>query len=366
MKILMPVLHYYPVIGGLETWTQNIAERISDKAEIFIVTGRIKSQSKKENFNQINIFRTSLFCLANLSYSSFLYIVTALPFIFFKSLSFIKKQKINIIHCQGFSSSFLGYLLFKLTGVPYITTVQRLEQSKGFLRRLVYNKAKVCIAASSKIKEYFESINCQNIVIIPNGINLKRFQNLDRERNRKKLGLKDEFTIITVARLEKVKGIKYLIKALALLNDKYKLLIIGNGTERENLKSLVKKLKLKNKVSFLGQVPNKKVPKYLSIADCFVLPSLKEGFGIVVLEAMASEVPVVATRVGGIVDIIEHNRTGFLFEPKNSKQIADSLLKIHSQPETAKYLAENAFAELGKYDWRRIAEKVYDIYKSIV
>jgi len=177
MKILMPVLHYWPVIGGLETWTKNIAERISDKTEVFVVTGRVKSQLEKENLNQVNIFRTSLFSLTNLSYSSFLYIITALPFIFFKSLSVIKKEKVDVIHSQGFLSGFLGYLLFKLTNTPYIVTVQRLEQSKSFLRKLVYNNAKVCIGASNKIKEYFQQIGCKNVLVIPNGIDLSRFTN---------------------------------------------------------------------------------------------------------------------------------------------------------------------------------------------
>ena len=81
----MPVLHYYPVIGGLETWTQNIAERLSKKAEIFVVTGKVKNQPPREIKNGVRIFRTSLFSLKNLSYSPPVYIFTALPFIFFKS-----------------------------------------------------------------------------------------------------------------------------------------------------------------------------------------------------------------------------------------------------------------------------------------
>ena len=70
MKVLMPVLHYWPVIGGLETWTQNIAERVSDKAEIFVVTGKVKNQPLEEVKNKVKISRVSLFSLKNLSYSN--------------------------------------------------------------------------------------------------------------------------------------------------------------------------------------------------------------------------------------------------------------------------------------------------------
>ena len=114
MKVLMPVLHYYPVIGGLETWTKNIAERLSNKVEMFVVTGRVKDSPKKETLSEVDIFRTSLYSLRDLSYSSPIYILTALPFIFLKSFSLAKKEKINLCHCQGFLSSFLGYLLFRL------------------------------------------------------------------------------------------------------------------------------------------------------------------------------------------------------------------------------------------------------------
>jgi len=366
MKVLMPVLHYWPVIGGLETWTQNIAEGLFSQAQIFIITGKVKDGPKREELKRVKIFRTSLFSLKNLSYSSFLYIITALPFIFFKSLNLIKKEEVNLLHCQGFLSSFLGYLLFKLTGVPYIATVQRLENDKGFLRKLVYKNAKICIAASLAIKRRFEEIGVKNIKIIPNGINLKRFQNLDRKMNRKKLGLKDEFTIITVARLEKVKGIKYLIKALALLNDKYKLLIIGNGSERKNLENLTEKLNLQDRVRFLGEILKEEIPKYLSAADCFVLPSLSEGFGIVILEAMAVNIPVIATKIGGVLDIIKDGETGVLVDPKNPEQISKALFKLCSQPEFSKQLIEQAFSNLSKYNWDNIIEMVYKIYEKHV
>jgi len=373
MKVLMPVLHYYPVIGGLETWTQNIAEGLSDKAQIFIVTGKVKDRPKREVLKRVKIFRTSLFPLKDLSYSSLFYIITTVPFIFLKSLSVIKTEKVNIIHSQGFLSGLLGYLLFKLTKIPYIVTVQRIEKSKGFLRRLVYNNAKVCIAASLAIKRYFEEIGLKNIKVIPNGIDLKRFQNLDRAENRKKLGLKNEFVIIAVARLEKVKGLKYLVQAMKTLstkyktlNTKYQLLIIGDGSERENLENLTNKLELNDKVRFLGQIRNEKVPEYLSAADCFVLPSLSEGFGIVILEAMAANIPVIATKIGGILDIIEDGETGALVDPKNPDGIAKALYKMCSQPKFVKSLVQNAKNNLEKYDWQNIVQKVNLIYQNSI
>jgi len=355
MKVVMPVLHYPPVIGGLEIWSQNIAEGLASRAEIFVVTGKVTGQPGYEIKNGVKIYRTSLFPLKNLSYSSPVYIFSAFPFIFLKSLFLIRKEKINIIHCQGFLSSLLGFKLSFLTGIPYIVTVQRIERKSNPLKNFVYRKATFCIAASSAIKKNFEDIGVKNIEVIPNGIDLKKFESLERKPH-------DGFIVMTVARLEKVKGVEYLIESIGLINSKFqipnsKLLIIGDGSERKNLKGLANKLGLKERVGFVGQILHEKITEYLAQADCFVLPSLKEGFGIAVLEAMAAGLPVIGTRVGGIPDIIEDGKTGILVEPKNPEAIAQAIYEIYSGKKFAK-------PDLEKYNWQNITEKVYKIYEK--
>src|SRR3989344_6025145 len=212
MKILMPATHYYPVIGGIETWTKNIAEKLLGKAEIFVVTGKVKNQPKEEEMGGVKIFRTSLFTLANLSHSPLIYTLALLPFIFWKSLVLMKKEKIDILHCQGFLSAILGFLLSKIIGIPYLVTVQRMERSGNRLKELIYRKASVCIGASRAVGEYFRKIGCKNVEIIPNGIDLKRFEGLERKPH-------EGFIIMTIARLEKVKGVEYLIRAFNLLRS---------------------------------------------------------------------------------------------------------------------------------------------------
>jgi glycosyltransferase involved in cell wall biosynthesis len=356
VKILMPVLHYAPVIGGLETWTENIAERLSGKVEVFLVTGRVSGQPSAEIKNGVNIFRTSLFSLKNFSYSSPLYIFSTLPFIFLKSFSLIKKEKIQLLHCQGLLSAILGWCLKRLTGIPYIVTVQSLEK-KGFWEKLAYKNAAFCIAASSAVKEYFQSMGVENIAVIPNGIDINRFEGLNRQEARNKLGLNNEFAIMTVARLEKRKGLEFLIKALPELNFPFVCLLIGDGEERDNLKDLSKKLGVGDKVRFLGQIGNKEIPGYLVAADCFILPSLEEGFGIVILEAMAAGLPVIGSDIGGIKDIIEDGRTGLLVEPANPKALAGAIAKVYSGQKFIK-------PDLKKYDWDEIAGRVKEVYQK--
>lgn len=364
MKVLFPATHYYPVIGGIETWTREIAEGLSQKVEVFVVTGKVhpvkSSEAGAEQFNRVKIFRTSLFSLTNLSHSPIIYSLSVLPFIFFKSLSLIKKEKINIIHCQGFLSSFIGFLLSKLTGVPYIVTVQRIEQRGNLIKEMVYRQAYCCIGASRAIKGYFEAVGAKRIEVIPNGIDLTRFQGLDRQKARNNLGLGNEFTVMAIARLEKVKGLEYLIRAV----KDFQLLIIGDGSERKNLENLVKTLKVGSQVKFLGPITNDKVPGYLAGADCFCLPSLREGFGIVILEAQAAGVPVIGTKVGGILDLVQDNKTGILVEPKNPEAIASAVIKISSNPEFANLLIQNAKNNLMKYDWHNISQQVFNVYQK--
>jgi len=356
MKVLMPVLHYSPVIGGLETWTENIAERLSEKEEVFVVTGKVSGQPSAETKNGVNFFRTSLFSLKNLSYSSPLYIFSTLPFVFLKSFFLIKKEKIQLLHCQGLLSAILGWCLKRLTGVPYIVTVQSLEK-KGFWEKLAYRNAAFCIAASSAVKEYFQSMGIKNITVIPNGIDIKRFEKLNRQEARNKLDLNDEFVIITVARLERRKGLEFLIRALPELRFPFVCLLVGDGEEKGNLENLSEKLGVSDKVKFLGQINNKEIPGYLAAADCFVLPSLEEGFGIVILEAQAVGLPIIGTNIGGIKDIIEDGKTGLLVEPADPKEIADAITRVYSGQKFANL-------DLEKYDWDKIADRVKEVYQK--
>ncbi|MBI2042630.1 MAG: glycosyltransferase family 4 protein [Candidatus Nealsonbacteria bacterium] len=359
MKILMPALHYYPVVGGIETWTRNIAENVSKKAEVFVVTGRVKNRPNKEAAGGLRIFRTSFFTLSDLSRSPKIYTVSLLPCIFLKSLILMRQEKIDILHCQGFLSSFLGFCLSVVTRVPYITTVQRLEKKRNPLKNFIYRKAAFCIAASSAVKKNFEDIGVKKVAVIPNGVDLSRFENIKRQP-------REKFIVITVARLEKVKGVEYLIRALVDTRcQPSELMVIGDGSRRKDLENLVKQLKSEDSVEFLGEIPNEKIPFYLAMADCFVLPSIQEGFGIVVLEAQAAGLPVVASGVGGILDLIEDQKTGLLVEPGNVGQISEALFKIQSNPDFAKMLVENAKNVLPKYNWQNIANRVYDIYQKV-
>ena len=374
IKILYPILHYPPVIGGLEQWSQNIAECQPDDIEILIVTGRVRGEPNFETRGNVEIFRTSLFPLADLSRSSLLYIACTAPFIFLRSL--LLSGKVQIFHCHGFVSAFMGYFLSLLTQKPYIATEQSIKLRNPvskFVSGIVYREASVCIAASKAVEEEFKKIGVKNTRIIPNGVDLEKFFPLwgvsRREINVRGSTphISNALIILSVGRLEKVKGHRYLIEAFSEIKKEIpeaKLILVGDGSERGNLEKQADNLGLRGAIEFAGEIPHNELPHWYHKADIFVMPSLSEGFGITVIEAMACGVPVVASGVGGLLDIVEDRVTGFLATPGDPASLKYHILNILREGDVGKNISDNARSRVFKYSWNNIAKEISDIYNS--
>lgn len=363
IKVLYPILHYPPVIGGLEQWAQNIAERQPPNVEVLIVTGRVKGEENFEKKGNLTIFRTSLFSLQNLSSSSLVYIITAVPCIFFRSV-FLSKN-VMIFHCHGFISAALGCLLSTIRHRPFIGTEQSTGWARGFskfFRRFVYKKAKLCIAASNAVREEFEKLGVKNSVVIPNGVDLDKFTSAD-------VGRRTSHVILSVGRLVEVKGHTYLIDALAKIRKEIpdaQLVFVGDGSRRKSLEMQAEALGAKKSVRFAGEVPHDSLPQYYAGADVFVMPSLSEGFGIAVIEAMASGIPVVASCVGGLKDIIDDGKTGLLVQAANSGEIAAAVCRLWKDRALKERMINEARMRVQKYDWSNISSHVRSIYRKLV
>jgi L-malate glycosyltransferase len=165
-------------------------------------------------------------------------------------------------------------------------------------------------------------------------------------------------------------GIDTLIKAVAKFKEKrpnIKCLILGDGPERQNYESLVKSSKLENNVIFLGQVGQKDLPLYLKISDVFVRPSRSEGLGSSFLEAMAAEIPVIGTPVGGIVDFLHEGQTGFLVEVDNSDELAEKVDYVLKNPEVRKRVVYNAKSLVEEnYSWEKVAKLFKNIFDKLI
>jgi len=202
------------------------------------------------------------------------------------------------------------------------------------------------------------------LIKIYNGIDPSEIEFLSKEQARQELGLEATKPIVgAIANFYKTKGLEYLITAIHKLNEgsprqsltRAALVIIGDGKERQNLENLIKKHNLENKVKLLGQKPNAR--KYLKAFDVFVLPSLKEGFPWVVLEAMAARVPIIATSVGAVPEIIENNQSGFVISPKNSELLSKKIQDLLSSPEMRNSFTQNAYSRLSLFSKQQMIEQ---------
>jgi len=190
------------------------------------------------------------------------------------------------------------------------------------------------------------------ITTIYNGISLNEIKFFLTEEAKKFINSKilySKFYILnsiligTIANLYKNKGLEFLVKTMSVIKGQMSnvtLMIIGDGPERKNLEKLIKKYKLKNNVFLLGAIPD--AYKYLKALDLFVLPSIKEGQPWVILEAMAAEVPIVATNIAGIPEMIENGKSGLLVEPADPAALANAIEKMLAHPSLAQECIKNA------------------------
>jgi glycosyltransferase involved in cell wall biosynthesis len=266
---------------------------------------------------------------------------------------FIKKNRVDIIHCHGYKSNFYG-LLASRGQVPSVTTNHNWLTAHWklktycFLDSLWIRFFDRIVAVSNEVKKDMlkYKIPKEKIRVIDNGICLERFEKLVETRKIKsQLGLEEKTRVIgTIGSLGIEKGHIYLLEAARQVLDvvkDLKFLVIGDGPLRKPLEEKSEELGIKKHVIFLGQ--RKDIPELLMAMDIFVLPSIKEGLPIALLEAMVAKRPVIATRVGAIPKVIENKDTGILVEPKDIKGLRDAIMNLINDPERMNLLAQEGF-----------------------
>jgi glycosyltransferase involved in cell wall biosynthesis len=286
----------------------------------------------------------------------------------------IKRGGYHIVHCHTSKAGFIGPLAARLAGAkivlysPHGTVLQGYfgKVQTGFFvllqRFAAYFIDKILCLSRLEVSQYLEAGigSRRKYTFIYNGIDVASMarRRTDRLITRKKLEIgPDDYVGVSVGRLVPVKGYNHLIEAIRLLKPdipNFRLLIVGDGSERKALENQAERAGLSNYVRFMGLRRN--IPEILSCADLFMLTSLNEGFGLVLVEAMAMRLPIVATRVGGVPEVVEHEKTGILVAPKNPKAMADAVQRLYYNRQRGK--------ELGLAGFER-AKHVFDIRKIV-
>jgi glycosyltransferase involved in cell wall biosynthesis len=224
---------------------------------------------------------------------------------------------------------------------------------------------KIC-AVSSAAKRFLQNhykVANDRITLTFSPVNTGVFEPDRRRKNR-------NLTILTVARLTRSKGLNYLIRAFKTVTEGFsdvRLMIIGRGEDHNELVALSTALGVADKISFYTDyVPNEKMPMIYNSSDIFVLPSLIEPVGIAAIEALSCGLPIVATNIGGLSDVVINSENGFLVPPGESRTMADKLSFLVKHEDTRKRFGEASRRRaLKEFDHLRVAQKTLSVYEEL-
>ncbi len=297
----------------------------------------------------------------------------------------IKKEKLDIINVHyalpySVSSYLAKQMVFSSTrkNIPIVTTlhgtdIHTLAWKKDFksIIRFTLENSDGITSVSRFLADQAKELGIKKeIKVIYNYVDEQRFR---RYRDRKIRDLRRDFAerneriILHASNFRKIKRIDDIVRAFKRIRKKVpcKLLLIGDGPEKSKIKRLVEELNLAEHVFFLGK--QEKIEQFYAIADLFMLVSSKEGCPLSILEAMSSEVPVIATRVGGIPEIVVDGKTGYLVEVGNVDDIAEKAIKILSKKRKIREMGKFARAEvLSKYTKEKVVLEYEKYFRKVL
>lgn len=291
----------------------------------------------------------------------------------FRIAGIVRKEKIDIIHAHTRVSQVAASLASMITGVPYITTCHGYFKKRA--RGLLDTWGLKVIAISDAVRKHLEDdlgVDGSRITLIYSGVDEARFAphllKDEIDLIKAAAGLKEGPVIGTIGRLSSIKGQKYLVTAMKDIvagRPDAQALIIGNGPEEDALKALARSLGIDSSIRFMESCTD--TYKYLSAMDLFVFPSIKEGLGIALLEALASGKACIASRTGGIEDIITDGLNGILVDVGDPSGIAAEAIRLLRDDHLRRKLGEEAIALVrNKFTLDSMADKVSKLYKETV
>jgi len=357
----MKVLQILPAlrVGGVETGTVDFARYLVEHGHEAIVVSKggdlvtdLENAGGKHyqlNVKEKNIF-TMLWAMRKLE-------------------QILTKEKVDIVHARSRVPAWIAYFVCRKMRIPFITTCHGYYSKQPFSAVMGWSKFVVVpsqVIGHHMIQDFGvlpESIRC-----IPRSVDLRKF-NVVRDDNQSKA----RPTIAIIGRITPLKGHEYFLRAMTAVvraMPYVKIWVIGDAPAEkesymEGLLALTKHLGLSDHVEFLGN--RKDIPQLLAQVDTLVLSTVtQESFGRVILEAQAAGVPVVATRVGGVVDLIDEGKTGLLVAPKEPEEMAQAVIKILQDKTLARQMVENAKAKiLSHYTLDHMATQTLKVYQEL-
>ena len=361
----------YPTFGGSGVVATELGLALSKRGhEIHFITYkqpvRLEQLTGNVHFHEVHVPEYPLFHFQpyELALSS-------------KLVNMVKLYKIELLHVHyAIPHAYAGYMAKKMLEedgifIPMVTTLHgtdiTLVGNHPFYKPAVtfsINKSDVVTSVSESLKQ--DTLNLfqitKEINVVPNFIDVTKSTKKYIDCQRSLLANEDEKIITHVSNFRPVKRIMDVIHIFDIIQKKVKskLIMVGEGPEKEKAESLVMKLGLDNKVVFLGE--SNEIDKILCFSDLFLLPSEKESFGLAALEAMVNGVPVISTNSGGLPEVNIHGFSGYLCEIGNVEEMANFGISILEDDDNLEKFKLNAWKQAKKFDINKIVPLYEDLY----
>lgn len=286
----------------------------------------------------------------------------------------IRREKIDIVHAHSRVSQVASFFACRMTGAPLVTTCHGYFRKR--LRGVLDTWGDKVVAISDAVRDHLRNdlgVKDGRIALIYNGVDPARFMSgysgEDIMLTKRSVGLAGSGPVIgTIGRLSPVKGQRFLIEAMTAILSKHRdanMVLVGDGPEKEALESLAKSLGIERSVHFVSSVID--TGRMLSIMDVFVFPSVKEGLGIALLEALAAGRACVASDVGGIGDILRRDSCGVLVPGGDPRAIAEAVIRLLEDPAGRAEMGRRGRRVVGeKFSLDMMAERMAGLYMEIV
>jgi glycosyltransferase involved in cell wall biosynthesis len=370
LKIIQTPIRFYPYIGGVEKYVLDLSKELVKNGNDVKVVCANEPNSDIKSIEGINILRLNYYgkiANTNLCWGLF---------------SRLLKEDFDVIHTHMPTpwSADISALVSLIKNKPLVITYHNDLIKTGFASIItgIYNNTflKLLLKRADKIiitqrryidySKYLKKYK-DKIVVLPNAIDLNIFKKINIKKEKNSL-----FFLSVLDEFHRYKGLDYLLKAIGESKKKIptiKLYIAGKGKLLEEYKKLAEKLKIEENVEFLSYVSDEDLIKYYNKSEIFILPSIdhNEGFGIVLLEALACETPVITTDIVGIANEIKEKKCGVVIEPKNSLTLSKSILGLLNDDKKRIDMGNNG-SKLVKerYNWKDIAKNIENLYKEVL
>lgn len=386
MKILMLSWEYPPrIVGGISRVVHDLAQALANKGnEVHVVTCWEHGTSEFEKDKSVYVHRVHPY---DITTNSFVDWVMHLNFaILEKAVEVSNKIKFDVVHAHDWVVAYAARALKHAYKMPLVSTIHATEHGRNHgihndMQRyissvewwLTYESWKVICNSEymkNEIKHVFQ-LPDDKLMVINNGVQLDKFSGVERNYDfRRRFASDNEKIIFFVGRLVQEKGVQVLLDAAPKVMENYhdiKFVIAGKGPQLDHLKYKADSMGISSKFYFTGYISEEDLAQLYKCADIAVFPSLYEPFGIVALEAMVANVPVVVTDTCGLGEIVEHGVDGMKSYTGNANSLADCILAILFNNNLSESIKDNALRKVeAMYNWDLISDQTLEVYKDVI